>query len=123
MTHYYDYIVAGRLVDQSAEVFKVGIGTSKQAQRDFLTLTAISVDRNHYFHIHDDKSCDFVMRVRQSVEGVLLPSTLCAARDLVRYLKKGVPVPRVTDVLRSSHHQNTLLSLNYRISNSLATRQ
>ena len=42
MKHYYYYIMAGREIDETAQFFKVAVGSSKQAQRDFLYLTLLA---------------------------------------------------------------------------------
>lgn len=122
MTHYYYLICAGTQVDQNTQFFRVGVGTSRQANSDFLFLTAAAVDKGWYFERVSAASDDFVRKIAESLypddEGtkmLRLKFRQCLVRDVVRAIKKGEALP--TDVNSAKNRINTLqyLSLNYRV--------
>ena len=122
MTHYYYLICAGAQVDQNTQFFRVGVGTSRQANSDFLFLTAAAVDKGWYFERVSAASDDFVRKIAESLypddEGtkmLRLKFRQCLVRDVVRAIKKGEALP--TDVNSAKNRLNTLqfLSLNYRV--------
>jgi len=122
MTHYYYLICAGAQVDQNTQFFRVGVGTSRQANSDFLFLTAAAVDKGWYFERVSAASDDFVRKIAESLypddEGtkmLRLKFRQCLVRDVVRAIKKGEALP--TDVNSAKNRINTLqfLSLNYRV--------
>lgn len=122
MVHYYYLICAGAQVDQDSLFFRVGVGTSSQANRDYLFLTAAAVDKGWYFERVSAASDDFVRKLAES----LYPATdgtsmmrlkirQCLVRDVVRSIKKGDALP--SDVNSAKNRLNSLhfLSLNYRV--------
>lgn len=122
MTHFYYLICAGAQVDENTQFFRVGVGTSRQANSDFLFLTAAAVDKGWYFERVSAASDDFVRKLAES----LYPSTdgtsllrlqvkQCLVRDVVRSIKKGEALP--SDVVSAKNRLNSLhfLSLNYRV--------
>jgi len=122
MTHYYYLICAGTQVDLNTQFFRVGVGTSRQANSDFLFLTAAAVDKGWYFERVSAASDDFVRKIAESLypgdEGtkmLRLKFRQCLVRDVVRAIKKGEALP--TDVNSAKNRINTLqyLSLNYRV--------
>ena len=122
MIHYYYLICAGTQVDQNTQFFRVGVGTSRQANSDFLFLTAAAVDKGWYFERVSAASDDFVRKIAESLypddEGtkmLRLKFRQCLVRDVVRAIKKGEALP--TDVNSAKNRINTLqyLSLNYRV--------
>ena len=122
MIHYYYLICAGAQVDQNTQFFRVGVGTSRQANSDFLFLTAAAVDKGWYFERVSAASDDFVRKIAESLypddEGtkmLRLKFRQCLVRDVVRAIKKGEALP--TDVNSAKNRINTLqyLSLNYRV--------
>ena len=122
MTHYYYLICAGAQVDESTLFFRVGVGTSRQANTDFLYLTAAAVDRGWYFERVSDESDTFIAKLAGSLypdnEGakmMRLKIRQCLIRDVVRSIKKGEALP--ADVNSARNRINTLqyLSLNYRV--------
>lgn len=115
MMHYYYFIVAGREIDENTRFYKVRIGSSKQAQRDFLYLTSYSVDHGHYFSILNDTSVEFVCKVQKSIHLKEIPWIYCDARDLVRALKKDVQLVEVSGVHKNADYQRKFLDINYRI--------
>lgn len=122
MTHYHLYINAGALVDETSVVYKVGIGTSKQANQDYLFLTAYAVEHGHYFALWSNESVEFLLRIQQSVAPVELYPRLISARDLVRQFKTQLANPLDQSALHDRHKFRMQTSLNYRITSILAKR-
>ena len=122
MTHYYYLICAGAQVDLNTQFFRVGVGTSRQANSDFLFLTAAAVDKGWFFERVSAASDDFVRKIAESLYPTTDGTSLlrlqvkqCLVRDVVRAIKKGEALP--TDVNSAKNRLNTLqyLSLNYRV--------
>lgn len=124
MTHYHYYIESGQVIDETTRVFKVGIGTTRQADRDFLFLVSYAMNHGHYFHICDSVSSEFVLKLIGACreDGVLLVVENVTARVLVRSLKKQERVPLDVDTLRNDHHAKMFLDSNYRIFYKLSNR-
>lgn len=121
MVHYYYLICAGSQVDQDTLFFRVGVGTSSQANRDYLFLTAQAVDKGWYFERVSAASDDFIRKLAESLYPTTDGTSLlrlqmrqCLVRDVVRSIKRGVALP--SDVISGQNRINTLqfLSLNYR---------
>lgn len=122
MTHFYYLICAGSQVDQDSLFFRVGVGTSSQANKDFLFLTAQAVDKGWYFERVSAASDDFVRKLAETLyptdDGtslMRLKIRQCLVRDVVRSIKKGKALP--SDVNSAKNRLNSLhyLSLNYRV--------
>lgn len=122
MTHYYYLICAGDQVDTNSRFYRVGVGTSRQANSDFLFLTAAAVDKGWYFERVSAASDDFVRKLAESLyptnDGtslLRLQVKQCLIRDVVRAIKKGEALP--SDVNSAKNRLNSLqyLSLNYRV--------
>lgn len=122
MTHYYYLICAGAQVDQNTQFFRVGVGTSRQANSDFLFLTAATVDKGWYFEKVSAASDDFVRKIAESLYPTTDGTSLlrlqvkqCLIRDVVRAIKRGETLP--SDVNSAKNRLNSLqfLSLNYRV--------
>lgn len=122
MVHYYYLICAGSQVDQDSQFFRVGVGASSQANRDFLYLTAAAVDKGWYFERVSAASDDFIRKLAESLyptdDGtsmMRLQFRQCLVRDVVRSIKKGEALP--SDVNAAKNRLNSLqfLSLNYRV--------
>lgn len=115
ITHLYYYIQAGKQCVETTRIFSVSIGQSKQAQRDFLTLTALSVDLGHFFEIRSQSSSEFVMRLLESLKPCNVSLQRITARQCVKYLKSCENVPLNPDCLHAAHQQRNALNLDYRI--------
>lgn len=122
MTHYYYLICAGAQVDQNTQFFRVGVGTSRQANSDFLFLTAQAVDKGWYFERVSAASDDFIRKIAESLYPTTDGTSLlrlqvkqCLVRDVVRAIKRGEALP--SDVNSAKNRLNSLqyLSLNYRV--------
>lgn len=121
MTHFYYLICAGSQVDENTQFFRVGVGTSRQANSDFLFLTAAAVDKGWYFERVSEASDNFIRKLAESLYPTTDGTSLlrlqvrqCLVRDVVRSIKRGVALP--SDVNSGQNRINTLqfLSLNYR---------
>lgn len=122
MTHYYYYIESGAVLDENARLFKVGIGTSRQSQRDFLALTAFAVNHGHYFELVSDKTDEFLRRVTLSLGWNFSAITHLSSRELCRYLK-GAGLPALSNSqLLSADSQLRFLNTSYRIISNLRAR-
>lgn len=122
MVHYYYLICAGSQVDKDSQFFRVGVGTSCQANRDFLYLTAAAVDKGWFFERVSAASDEFIRKLAESLyptdDGtslLRLQVEQCLVRDVVRAIKKGQALP--SDVNSAKNRLNSLqfLSLNYRV--------
>lgn len=129
MTNYYYFINAGRVIDESTLFYKVSIGTTVQAQRDFLFLTAFSVDHNCYFEICSEKSTEFIARIAQSLNGTpaviagqLVKMRKISARDLVRSIKENHQVIPDGTISANLHSLAIQLDDNYRYFSAIAKR-
>ena len=122
MLRYHYYVSAGPQCDGSTRIYRVGIGTNKQAQRDFQFLTDYAAQHGHYFAIVSDASDIFIMKLRRSLAEYDVQLTYCSARDLVRLFKDASGTSLNPAVLRSISSQNYLTDIDYRISSNLARR-
>lgn len=119
MTHYYYLIAAGRVIDDTTKYYKIAVGTSKQANRDYLTILALATEKNWYFEIVSPKSTEFVTKIAESVTDsqVTLPLLslhfqLLSARDFVRAQKQHISVPLTSDSCRNLNDFMLKMNLN-----------
>lgn len=122
MLHFHYYVSAGPQCNDTTRIYKVGIGISLQAQRDFQFLTDYAAQHGHYFSPISDASDVFIMKLRRSLAEYDVQITYCSARDLVRLFKDATGTALNPAVLRSIHYQQTLTNIDYRISSNLARR-
>lgn len=92
MTHYHLLIVAGRSIDDSTQFYKVAVGTSRQADRDYLYLVAFCANHNYYFHLWDAGTADFFERICRSLD----PS-----HDGLSIVRQRLQVVRARDIVRA----------------------
>ena len=130
MKHYWILICAGHQIDETTRFYRVAIGTSKQADRDFLFLTAFAESHNYFFEKDCVEVSDFYMKcVKSAVSCQNRPdfATNIAqqvdARNLVRAIKKSESLPISKPQLENFSHQMHFLSLNYRIFSNLNRRE
>lgn len=116
MTHYYYYIECGATVNSESTIYKVGVGTSDQAQRDYLFLTSHAVDAGHYFEIVSDTSTNFINRIQNSVFPYQVSIKAISARNLVRYFKGLGGMPLSPEQLHAAHSARFATDIDYRIS-------
>lgn len=116
MTSCYYYIMAGAVIDSTTRIYSVACGTSTQANRDFLFLTAYAVQHGHYFEIRSNNSTDFISRILDNYKGILIEPAIqrVSSRELVRSLKTSTEIPATQNVLDNQNHVLNYLSLDYR---------
>lgn len=120
MKHYHYFVESTGIPDATTIVYSVAIGASKQANRDFLYLTAYAVETGSYFKIRSLESSQFIQRLREA-HGI--PSSnfvLLDSRELVRHLKANTRPQLSADTLANRHYMMQFLSTNYLISNRMA---
>lgn len=122
MTHYHLYIAAGSVIDETTKVYRVAIGTSIQANRDYLFLLAHAEAHNHYFHIIDPETQEFMFRVCRSVSGHTLSPVTVPARLLAKAFKSATEIPLSHGTLSNQHRSRHVLDTQYRVSCSLAVK-
>ena len=119
MTHYHLYIEAGATVDTTSRFYKVAIGSSKQAQKDYLFLVAHAVNNGHYFEMWSTKVDEFLEKcwtLSQLNRSSVIPTT---ARDLVRSFKTNTRPTLSSQALINRHRMMNALSVAYRIQSNL----
>ncbi len=116
MTSCYYYIMAGAVIDSTTRIYSVACGTSTQANRDFLFLTAYAVQHGHYFEIRSNNSTNFISSILDNYKGILTEPAIqrVSSRELVRNLKSNTRVPFSQNVLDNQNHVLNYLSLEYR---------
>lgn len=122
MTHYHLYIEAGRMIDENSHFYKVGIGTSQQADRDYLFLVAHAANHGHYFAIWSDEVSDFLAKVKKSLNLDFVPLQPISARDLVRHFKAGTMPQLSPNVLKNADSMRKFFNLDYLIASNLRRR-
>lgn len=123
MTLYHYYIAAGSVIDETTRVYKVGIGQGRQGKRDYDALRALAAAHNHYFHVIDQESDDFVYKVIQSIPGRSFSTLLVSPKDLKKALASAEEIPLAQGTLRNQHRMRLTLDLSYRVSCALAQRK
>lgn len=116
MTSCYYYIKCGAVIDSTTRIYSVACGTSTQANRDFLFLTAYAVQHGHYFEIRSNNSTNFISNILDNYKGILTEPAIqrVSARELVRSLKSSTEIPAAQNVLDNQNHVLHYLSLEYR---------
>ena len=96
MTHYYCLIIAGDVIDESSLIYRVGVGTSLQCNRDYLFLLAHAVDHGWYFEKWSAEVMEFVRKIAASLSPTNSndPSDAisihgASVREIVRSIKSG----------------------------------
>ena len=120
MTHIYYYIAAGSVIDDTTRIYTVSIGESVRQQAILAWLTAHAAAHNHFFHVRDLKTSEFVHRIIHSIDGANLSPLQVSASDLKKSLTSGEDFPIASGTLHTKHSQRSSLNLDYRVSNKLA---
>lgn len=119
MTRIYHYVLAGTVVNGTSQIYKVSIGTGAQARRDFLFLTAYSVDHGHYFEIQSVRSSEFIHKLQTSLDDIILPIQHVSARELVRALKAGTIPDHSQSMSAAALIQEKILNAGWRVWSSI----
>lgn len=116
MTSCYYYIMAGAVIDSTTRIYSVACGTSTQANRDFLFLTAYAVQHGHYFEIRSNNSTNFISSILDNYKGILTEPAIqrVSSRELVRSIKSSTEISAAQNVLDNQNHVLHYLSLDYR---------
>ena len=122
MKHYHLYIEAGRMIDENSHFYKVSIGASQQADRDYLFLVAHAADHGHYFALWSADVDDFLAKIKKSLNLDFVPLQPISARDLVRHIKAGTIPPLSPQVLNNADTMRKFFNLDYLISSNLRRR-
>lgn len=122
MTHYYCLIIAGAVLDKSSLIYKVGVGTSLQCNRDYLFLLAQDVDHGWYFERWSAEVREFVRKIAESLSATnsndpndAISIHGATIREIVRSIKNGTAFPYSSNELTNRNQLRHWLSLNYRI--------
>lgn len=122
MTHYYHYIEADSSLNENTVFYMVGVGTSRQATRDYLFLIAHAAEHNHYFEIFSSQSAEFVRKCKKSLAPTIPTSVKISARDLVRMFKNKERPAVNTPATPAQHFALMQLDSNYRLFCNLTKR-
>lgn len=115
MTHYYYYVIAGPVCDGTSEILKVSLGNSAQGRRDYLFLTAYSVQHGHYFELVSAKSDEFAQNLLTSLQLSSMDIHHMTGRELVCYLKYGYRTTLSSVQMKAADQQRRHLDDNYRV--------
>lgn len=120
--HYYYYIEAGAAIDCGSRFFRVGIGTSRQAVRDYLFLTAHAVSNGFYFERDSEPVSQFLTKISSSFgyrSVADLPLTQVDARELVRCIKSNWAAVKNHACHDATERQRLMLNADYRFMSKL----
>lgn len=124
--HYYIYIEAGAQIDLGSRFFRVGIGTSKQANRDFLFLLGHAVSSGFYFEKQSDVTDNFLKNIAKSLNldsTLELNVTLIDGRCLVRSIKAQTAANGNPYAAHNAEHQRLMLYADYRFMSKLRSEK
>lgn len=120
MTHSYLYIEAGRIIDENSKFYRVFVGTSRQANRDFLFLLAHAESNNYFLQITSQVTDDYLLNIAKSLPGFQkhfpfdnLNLQQVQIRDLVRAIKAHEAIKRHDQTQNFSTQQRELLDSAY----------
>lgn len=129
MTHYYLLIEESGVLTSESKIWKVAVGQSKQADRDFLFLLAHTADNGYYFEKITGAVAEFLYNIAVSVAPVGSESPIdylnirqVKARDLVRSIKKRTAIPLDSLLLQHQRAFRYLTNINFRTAGEIAKR-
>lgn len=129
MTHYYCMIEESGVLTSESKIWKIAVGTSKQADRDFLFLLAHAADNGYYFEKMSGAVAEFLYNIAVSVAPVgsenptgHLNIRRVNARDLVRSIKSQTAIPLDSLLLSYQHAFRYQTNIDYRIASKIAKR-
>lgn len=120
--HYYLYIEAGAAIDDGTRFFAVGIGTGKQATRDYLFLLGHAVSNGFFFERYSIETANFMVNVSRSLglQSVWdLNVTQIDARELVRSIKTKSAAHGNPCAAENAEAQRLMLNADYRFMSKL----
>lgn len=110
------------MLDENSHFYKVAIGASQQADRDYLYLVAHAAGHGHYFTIWSAEVDEFLAKIKKSLNVDFVPLQPISARDLVRHFKAGTLPPLSPQVLKNAGTMREFFNLDYLISSNLRRR-
>lgn len=120
MTHSYLYIEAGRIIDENSKFYRVFVGTSRQANRDYLFLLAYAETNNYFLQIDSQVTDDYLLNIAKSLPNFQkhfpfdnLNLQQVQIRDLVRSIKAHEAIQRQALTRNFSSLQRELLDSAY----------
>lgn len=119
MKSFYLYVQAGVIMDDSARMYKVGIGSSAADSKLCAWLTGYAARHGHWFEKWSPVTADFVLKVRQFYPDAL-PLMYAKPRALLASLRDGIALPIPDALLHNHHHLLFSLSCDYRSSHSMS---
>lgn len=119
MKSFYLYVQAGVIMDDTARLFKVGIGSSAADYKLCAQLADFAASRGHWFEKWSPVTADFVLKVRQFYPDAL-PLMYASPRALLASLRNASALPIPDALLHNNHHLLFSLSCEYRSSHSVS---
>lgn len=115
MTHYYYLIEASKTIDTNTKFFRIGVGTSAQANKDYLFTLAYCLSHGFFFELVSEATDTFVYNVAKSLNCQLadLNITMVPIRDYVRSVKHLGTSPAIHPKSAASIHQRCLVDSNF----------
>lgn len=121
MNHFHVLITAGREINNDSRFYLLEVGTTLQANRDYLFVLAWAESHGYYFHIKDAATMEFLSRVAASLyPSAKFPLSEIQAqrmkiRDFVRSIKSHTAQPLNQSQLDSQNHLLNELNTNYHL--------
>lgn len=123
MQHSHILITAGATIDNTSRFYRVWVGQSRQADRDYLFLLNWCVTHGYYFERYTTEVQSFLFKIADSIAAPAADPHVDSlhlldikARDLVRHIKAGTSPSYPENALHNAHHVRAMLDTNYRIS-------
>ena len=120
MKHSYLYIEAGREIDESSRFFRVYVGASAQANRDYLFLLAHATNNNYFLQITSSVTDEYLLNIAKSLPNFESHFPLenlnlqhVQIRDLVRAIKSKEAIKRTEQTKNFSSAQREMLDSAY----------
>ena len=128
MKHRYLLIEASTLVDETSRFYFLNLGSTRQDNRDFLYVTALSMSKGYYFELYNEDARSFLTKVAQSLHPSSktplhdLSIVSASFRDYVRAHKANVVLNESPNVRESRLKMKSYLDANYRLANRSLTK-
>lgn len=124
MTHKYLYIREdGALLSETSPIYIVMIGTSSQANRDYLFLTSYAVEHGHFFQLWNRETAFFLSKIIEEYPNQGSRLIKISARQLVRNLKANLESPLTENQLRNQIHLQKVVDTYFRITSSINAKR
>lgn len=120
MKHSYLYIEAEREIDETSKFFRVWVGTSHQANRDYLFLLAYATNNNYFLQSTSSVTDEYLLNIAKSLPNFESRFPLenlnlqhVQIRDLVRAIKGNEAIKRNAQTKNFSSAQREMLDSAY----------